>query len=217
MKGSHGYWKLMTTPVNVADDDCHQFLSLISNSMKWRGGTLPDKIGTVKLKQSVTLEPLSEHLVWGKLPASATISVGSTVIVEATQSKSRPRNVLVGRVIMPLWGDGWVPLKLINPSDQMLVLKRSSKVADVSPCIAVEELSAADGVCVNTRDVTIWKIWYLDYHDQIITVNDCGGCLWSVCCWWLVYSLTWPESDWLDSGWVGLHNCGAWEQSWHPG
>ena len=34
--------------------------------------------------------------------------------------------------------------------------------------------------------------------------------LWSVCCWWLVYSLTWPESDWLDSGWVGLHTCGAW-------
>ena len=38
----------------------------------------------------------------------------------------------------------------------------------------------------------------------------CGGCLWSVCCWWLVYSLTWPESDWLDSGWVRLHTCGAW-------
>ena len=34
--------------------------------------------------------------------------------------------------------------------------------------------------------------------------------MWSVCCWWLVYSLTWPESDWLDSGWVGLHTCGAW-------
>ena len=31
-----------------------------------------------------------------------------------------------------------------------------------------------------------------------------------VCCWWLVYSLTWPESDWLDSGWVGLHTWGAW-------
>ena len=22
------------------------------------------------------------------------------------------------------------------------------------------------------RDVTIWEIWYVDYHDQIITVND---------------------------------------------
>ena len=46
--------------------------------------------------------------------------------------------------------------------------------------------------------------------------GSCGGCMWSVCCWWLVYSLTWPESDWLDSGWVGLHTCGA-EQSWHRG
>ena len=28
--------------------------------------------------------------------------------------------------------------------------------------------------------------------------------------------LTWPESDGLDSGWVGLQTCGA-AQSWHPG
>ena len=32
----------------------------------------------------------------------------------------------------------------------------------------------------------------------------CVGDMWRVfvdcvCCWWLVYSLTWPESDWLDS------------------
>ena len=46
------------------------------------------------------------------------------------------------------------------------------------------------------------------YH--IFQQWDCGGCVWSVCCWYLVYSLTWPESDWLDSGWVGLHTWGAW-------
>ena len=68
---------------------------------------MPDKIGTIKLRQSVALEPLCEHLVWGKLPVSAPLSVGSTVVVEPTQSRSRPRNVLVGRVVTPLWGNGW--------------------------------------------------------------------------------------------------------------
>lgn len=86
---------------------------------------MPDKIGTVKLRQNVTLEPLHEHLVRDKLPTSAPLSVGSTVIVEPTQSRSRPRNLLVGLVISPLWGDRWVPLKLINPSSETVTLKRN--------------------------------------------------------------------------------------------
>ena len=52
-----------------------------------------------------------------------------------------------------------------------------------------------------------WKLCFhlINKHESIFyhTVEV-------VCCWWLVYSLTWPESDWLDSGWVGLHTCGAW-------
>ena len=104
MKMSEDYWRLLAAPVDMADGDCSQFLSLLSNSEKWRGGPMPDKIGTVKLRQSITLEPLCEHLVWGKLPVSAPLSVGSTVVVEPTQSRSRPRNVLVGRVVTPLWG-----------------------------------------------------------------------------------------------------------------
>ena len=59
---------------------------------------MPDKIGTVKVRPSITLEPLCEHLVWGKLPASAPLSVGRTILIELIHSRSRPRNVLVGRV-----------------------------------------------------------------------------------------------------------------------
>lgn len=151
MKGSDGYWNLLAKPVDVADSECCQFLSLLANSERWEGGPMPDKVGTVKLRESVVLEPLQEHLVWGKLPASAPISVGSTVIVEATQSRARPRNVLVGRVITPLWGNRWVPLKLINPGTETVILKRNTKIADVSPCIAVEELSSPDKLSINVQ------------------------------------------------------------------
>ena len=34
------------------------------------------------------------------------------------------------------------------------------------------QCSSGKSPCSHSRDVTIWKIWYLDYSDQIITVND---------------------------------------------
>ncbi len=100
----------------------------------------PEKVGTVKLQRSVTLEPQTEHLVWGKLPQSSVLSVGSTYIVEPIESRVRPRQILVGRVITPLWGDGSIPLKVINPTNHRVVLKRNAKIADVLPCIAIQDL-----------------------------------------------------------------------------
>jgi len=151
MKGTD---RIMSEPSNATDQDCRRFLSLLSNSKRWRGESVADKVGTVKLKQCVTLQPQCEHLVWCKLPESAVISVGSTVIVEPSPSRSKPKNVMVGRVITPLWGDMWVPLKFINPTNETVVLKRNTKVADVFPCIAVEDLSPSDGIQVNTQHVT---------------------------------------------------------------
>ena len=40
-------------------------LQLLDTVETWRGDKWPDKVGTVKLKHAVTLEPLTEHLVWG--------------------------------------------------------------------------------------------------------------------------------------------------------
>ncbi|KAK0141105.1 hypothetical protein N1851_021907 [Merluccius polli] len=204
LKNSDDYWRLISVCSLSSSPECEQFLDLMANTSRWRGEELPDKIGTVKLKQSVTLLAMQEHLVWGKLPnnapmrwdagsswippgraqeraacsASATparrpwirvsaafsgvevatalrvtgqrrqtgehrldvqvdrtcenvrtkISVkrqdaeaaavpvtgamlathgkpGSTVLVEPTSSKSMPRNIMVGRVMTPLWGD----------------------------------------------------------------------------------------------------------------
>lgn len=47
---------------------------------------------------------------------------------------------MVGRVVTPLWGDGSIPLKVINPTSHRVVLRRNTKIADVSPCVAVEDL-----------------------------------------------------------------------------
>lgn len=131
--------------------ECEQFLDLMANSSQWTGDELPDRIGTVKLQQSVTLLARQEHLVWGKLPKNAHMSPGSTVLVEPTSSKSMPRNIMVGRIVTPLWGDRWVPMKVTNLSNRSIILKRNAKLADVSACVAVEEFELPQGACQPER------------------------------------------------------------------
>ncbi|CAI5660541.1 unnamed protein product [Oreochromis niloticus] len=63
----------------------------------------------------------------------------------------RPRDILVGRSISSLWGDKWVPLKLINPSNKRVTLRKNCKIADVYPCIAVEELSPPEKIMANSH------------------------------------------------------------------
>lgn len=108
MKSDEKYWEMISS--HTSDPDCEQFLQLLSCSSRWLGPEVPDKVGTVKLQQAVTLLPQKEHIVWGKLPPSAPVSPGSTVIVEPTSSRSTPKNIMVGRVITPMWGNCWVPM-----------------------------------------------------------------------------------------------------------
>jgi len=54
------------------------------------------------------------------------------VVVEPTSSKSMPQNILVSRVVTPMWGDRYVPMKIVNLSDQPVTLKRNCKMGDVS-------------------------------------------------------------------------------------
>lgn len=125
---------------------------------KWRGS----KVGTVKLKHAVTLEPMKEHLVWGRLPSHKFLSAGSTVIVEPSESGKMPRTVMERRTVTPLWGDGWVRMRVINPLNKPVILRRNCKIADVSPCTALEVFdsdylyvndSADDVKCTVTRTV----------------------------------------------------------------
>lgn len=146
-KSSDDYWRLVTNDSFSSSLECEQFLDLMANTSRWRGSELPTKIGTVKLRQAVTLLARQEYLVWGKLPKNAPMSPGSAAIVEPTSSKSMPHNIMVGRVVTPLWGDRWVPMKVTNLSDKPITLKRNCKLADVSPCLAVEDFEIFQGSC----------------------------------------------------------------------
>lgn len=145
MKSDPRYWELVSS--SNSDPDCEQFLQLLSCISRWSGPELSDRIGIVKLQQSVTLLPQQEYVVWGQLPPSAPVSPGSTVIVEPSASRSTPKNILVGRVVTPMWGDHWVPMKILYPTHSPVTLRRNAKIADVFPCVALEELSITQGLC----------------------------------------------------------------------
>lgn len=93
----------------------------MANTCHWKGAEVPEKVGTVKLHQCVTLQPKQEHLVWGKLPRNAPMSPGSTVVVEPTTSKSVLCDIMVSRVVTPLWGDRWVSVKVTNSLTSQLL------------------------------------------------------------------------------------------------
>ena len=137
--GGSKIFSVMSKSINQGNYD--HFLECVSNVGKWSSGPLPDKIGTAKLKRSVTLQPQSEHLVWARIPSHCKLTPGSTVIVEPSTSRSMPRGILVGRTAVMQYGDGWVPMKVLNMRDKPVVLRRNCKLADVSPCISLKEFS----------------------------------------------------------------------------
>ncbi|KAJ8341924.1 hypothetical protein SKAU_G00342150 [Synaphobranchus kaupii] len=139
MKNSDEYWRLISNGSPQSSPECAQFLDVMASVSRWRGEETPSKVGTVKLTQAVTVLARQEHLVWGRLPSNVPMSLGSTVVVEPTSSKSMPGNIMVGRVVTPLWGDRWIPMKITNLSDKPITLKRNCKLADVSPCLAAED------------------------------------------------------------------------------
>ncbi len=130
MKVSSDFWgKVFDSRGN--DPDTSALMQLLSNVESWNGSYPPTKGGTVKLKHAVTLKPMKEHIVWGKLFNDKTLSAGSTVIVEPSTAHTAPRNVLVGRIVVSLWGDGSTQVKVINPSNKPICLRCNCKLADV--------------------------------------------------------------------------------------
>ena len=66
-----------------------EFMSLLSDTGRWGGECVPNKVGSGNLNKRAVLLPQSE-LVWCELLQSAITSVGSTSIVEPTQSRLKP-------------------------------------------------------------------------------------------------------------------------------
>lgn len=133
MKSNKKYWEGISSPS-------------VSSSSGRAGPESTSKIGTVRLRQAVTLLPQQEYLVWGKLSSGARVSPRSTVIVEPTSAHSATKNILVGRVITPMWGGRWVPMKVLNASLDPVILCRNAKLTDVSPCLAVKDLPVLQGL-----------------------------------------------------------------------
>ncbi|TKS64959.1 Retrovirus-related Pol polyprotein from transposon opus [Collichthys lucidus] len=138
------YWKTVSGPCPTGDPETEHFLSMLSGLNPWKGEDVPDKVGTVRCNSATCLEPGREYLIWGKLPKNTVVSPGSTVITEPTSSHSAPRGVLVAKIVTTLWGDRWVPLKLINTSGKPVLLRRNAKLADVYSVVALEDMDVAD-------------------------------------------------------------------------
>lgn len=134
------YWKTVSGPCPPGNPETEHFLSMLSGLNPWKGEDVPDKVGTVRCNSAIYLEPGREYLVWGKLPKATAVSPGSAVMTEPTSSRSAPRGVLVAKIVTTLWGDRWVPLKLINTSHKPVLLRRNAKLADVYPVVALEDM-----------------------------------------------------------------------------
>lgn len=117
---------------------------MLLNVDRWHGDKIPQRVGIAVLRQCVTLEPQHEHLVWVRLKEEAPLYIGSTVMLEPSTSRSAPRNVMVARTVCPLWGDKWIPMRVINMIDCPIVLHRNTKIAHVHPCLALEELDLTE-------------------------------------------------------------------------
>lgn len=138
------YWKTASDPCPSEDPETEHFLSMPSCLNPWKGEDVPDKVSTKRCDLATCLEPGREYLIWGKLPENTTVSSGSTVMTESTSSSSAPRGILVAKIVTTLWGDRWVPPKLINTSEKPVVLRGNAKLADVYPVVAVENMDGAE-------------------------------------------------------------------------
>lgn len=139
-KQSPHFWQVLSKPESTNTPEIVQFLNMLAGINRWKGDTMPDFIGTVKLAQAVTLLPKQEHLVWGKLPAASPVSEGSAILVEPSKAQTHKKNIIVCRSVASMNGDRWIPVRILNTSDKAVTLKRHTKVADVSACIAIEDL-----------------------------------------------------------------------------
>lgn len=139
-KQSPRFWQVLSKPESADEPEIMQFVNMLAGINRWKGDAIPDFIGTAKLSKAVTLLPRQEHLVWGKLPATSPLSEGSAILVEPSKTQIHKKDIIVCRAVASMNGDRWVPVRVLNTSDRAVTLKRHTKLADVSTCIAIEDL-----------------------------------------------------------------------------
>lgn len=67
-----------------------------------------------------------------------------------------------------MWGDRWEPMKILNPNPTSVTLRRNTKMAAVSSCLAVEDFTVMQGLSRTHCDVPD--------SNHLITAS----CLWGV-------------------------------------
>lgn len=61
-RSSLDFWKNASAS-HQSPDEGRELLQSLATVEIWRGDEVPDRVGTVKLKRAVTLEPMKEHFV----------------------------------------------------------------------------------------------------------------------------------------------------------
>ena len=139
LKNEKDYWKLISSNTQVPSYG-QQFLEMMASLTRWRGEDVPEKVGTVKLTQAVTLLPKQEYLLWGRLPSNVPKSTMEHSYCGAYHLQvcaSGHHGGESGHAAVGRWLD---LLKITNISDKPLTLRKNSKLADVSPCVASSNL-----------------------------------------------------------------------------
>lgn len=74
-----------------------------------------------------------------------------------------------------MWSDHWVPMKILNPTKTPITLHHKANVADVFPCLAVEDQPISQGV---SRPHASWTAEPVPNSDQASDLSqrlkECG-------------------------------------------
>lgn len=107
LKKTSSYWRVLNKPESSGEGDIELFLNMLSDLQHWKGTDMPYIVGTARLERAVPLLPQHEHLVWARLPFTAPVSEGSTIMIEPFKSQAPRKNVIVGRVVASMTADRW--------------------------------------------------------------------------------------------------------------
>ena len=65
-------------------------------------------------------------------------------------------------------------MKVINPMDKPITIKRNAKLADLYPCLAVEEIQPADSSCFKSNSQHVTAEQTSDLSDMAEALREHG-------------------------------------------
>lgn len=147
LKSTEGYWKAISQPVNGLFDESDALLSILENVDCWQGSKMPEKkVATVVLSWCVTLFTKHEHSL-GQAERKMALFHWQYCYCRAHNVPSSTEECVSGSYCMPTVGWQMDPHEVVNLQDRPVTLKCNAKLADVYPCIALEDLELNSSCC----------------------------------------------------------------------